>query len=360
MFNLKKRLYKYSRIITAVVLATFALPVVALQLKDSAPQTYTVERGDTLWDIANIFLNEPWLWPELWRTNTQIDNPHLIYPGDVIVVGMIDGKPVLSISRDKPLLSLSPRAKERVKPASIDTLDWSEIAPFLNQHAVIDEASFEALPQILGNKEAHVRFAANDMVVSESKYNTAGQLHIVRKQSIIKDLDGRTLGVQISHVADASVFKESISEDSMLLSLTASTQEANVGDKLFDGDFSHEKSLVLKPAKEQKGYIIGDLHDHDLLGKYDAVILDLGDKNVKPGTVMGIYAQGPSIINDDIPKYTRKSDLQSSRNLFANTVEQPALKVGEIIIYKTFNAASYGLITRANTGIQRGFIVAHP
>jgi len=146
----------------------------------------------------------------------------------------------------------------------------------------------------------------------------------------------------------------------MLLSLTASKQETNLGDKIFNGDFSHEKSLVLKPAKAQRGFVVGDLHDHDLLGKYDVVILDLGNTEVEPGTVMGVYAKGPSIINDELPKYTNKSDMQKSRDWFAITVEQPALKVGEIIIYKTFNAASYGLITRANTGIQRGFIVAHP
>lgn len=344
----------------AAVLAILALPVVALQLKDNAPQTYVVERGDTLWDIANIFLSEPWLWPELWRTNTQIDNPHLIYPGDVIVVGMLNGKPVLSVDRNKPRLSLSPQTEKRVKVSPISTLDWSEIAPFINQYTIIDDDSYEVLPKVLGNREASVRFAADNLVVSESQYNTPDQLHIVRKQSIIKNLDGRELGVQISHVADASVFKESISDDSMLLSLTKSTQEAKLGDKLYDGDFSHEESLVLKPANGQRGFIVGDVHDYDLLGKYDVVILDLGNADVEPGTVMGIYDKGPSIINDDLPKYVSKSDMKKGTGLFANTVEQPAIKVGEIIIYKTFNAASYGLITRASTGIQRGFIVAHP
>ncbi len=354
------RLKKYGQLIIAATLAFLTLPVLALQLKDSAPQTYTVKRGDTLWDIATIFLNKPWLWPELWRTNTQIDNPHLIYPGDVIIVGMIDGEPVFSIQRDKPFLSLSPQAEKRVKPSPIDTLDWSAIAPYINQHTIIDLDSFDMMPRVLGNKDANVRFAADDLVVSEPNFNTTEQLHVVRKQSIIKNLDGRVLGVQVSHVADAQVFTESIDDDSMLLSLTQSTQETNLGDKLFEGNFSHEKSLVLKPATVQRGFVIGDVHDHDLLGKYDVIILDLGDSEVEHGTVMGIYAKGPSIINDDTPKYVTNSQIQSGREWLINAVEQPALKVGEVIIYKTFSAASYGLITRANTGIKRGFIVANP
>ena len=76
--NLKKRLIYGRRVAILLLGALLSLPTFALQLKESAPETYTVKRGDTLWAIANIFLNEPWLWPELWRTNTQIDNPNLI------------------------------------------------------------------------------------------------------------------------------------------------------------------------------------------------------------------------------------------------------------------------------------------
>lgn len=106
--------------------------------------------------------------------------------------------------------------------------------------------------------------------------------------------------------------------------------------------------------------MVGDLHDYELLGKYDVVIVDLGSTDITPGTVMGLYVQGPAIIDDDAPRYVNEPGVRAGGQWFNDALAQPALKVGEVVIFKSFNAVSYGLITRANQGIKRGFIVAKP
>ncbi|WP_338520189.1 LysM peptidoglycan-binding domain-containing protein [Alteromonas gracilis] len=360
MVNLKKRLNKTCRMIVLAVCALLVIPAMALQLKDNAPQTYTVKKGDTLWGIASVFLNEPWLWPELWRTNTQINNPHLIYPGDVITVGFVNGEPVLSVTRDKPSLVLSPNTDRRVKSSPIDVLDWSAIAPFIKQHTFLDETSYDLLPKILGNQDGNVRFASDDYVLGEKQISTDSQYRVVRKQDTITNLQGEILGVQVTHVSTASSIPEGQTDNAMLLFIDDANQEARRGDKLLEGGFDYPDNLTLKPSTSQRGHVVGDLHDHNLLGKYDVVIVDLGAMDVEPGTVMGLYVQGPDIIDETTPRYVNEPGVSGGGAWFNDTVMQPAMKVGEVIIFKTFDAASYGLITRASKGVKHGFIVANP
>jgi len=214
---LKKRLIYARRAALFILGVLLSLPTFALQLKESAPETYTVKRGDTLWAIANVFLNEPWLWPELWRTNTQIDNPHLIYPGDVIVVGYVDGQPVLSVKRDKPSYKLSPATDKRVKPKPVDVLSWTTISPFIRQHMLLDEESYASLPKLLGNQDGNVRFASDDFVLSQQQFSTDDQYRVVRKHATIRNLDGEILGIQVTHVSTASLVEKDEGSNTMLL-----------------------------------------------------------------------------------------------------------------------------------------------
>lgn len=55
-------------------------------LTKNAPHFYTVQKGDTLWDLSGTYLNNPWFWPEIWSINPEIQNPHLIYPGENITI----------------------------------------------------------------------------------------------------------------------------------------------------------------------------------------------------------------------------------------------------------------------------------
>ena len=61
-------------------------------IKADAPNRYVVKKGDTLWDISGRYLDSPWRWKEIWATNTQIKNPNLIYPNDILILCVIQGK----------------------------------------------------------------------------------------------------------------------------------------------------------------------------------------------------------------------------------------------------------------------------
>ena len=92
-------------------------------LAEGHPNEYVVQVGDTLWDIAATFLRDPWFWPEIWYVNPDIENPHLIYPGDVLGLVYIDGQARITNVRASTY-RMSPQA--RVTPLSAAVSRWAD------------------------------------------------------------------------------------------------------------------------------------------------------------------------------------------------------------------------------------------
>ncbi len=355
------------KILTRVLCILVFLPLITLadviNVKDTAPQVYVVKKGDTLWDISSMYLDKPWLWPELWRNNVHITNPHLIYPGDELRLRYnSQGEPVLEVVREEPKteIILSPQGKmERKQPQPIPALPWSVIQPYIDNGSIINEEAFESLPHLLGNQDGAVRFASGDVVLSRSVDDEQQSYMVVRKQDEIVDQYDNVLGIQIRHIADATPMPTDL-KDQILVQVNDANLEAKRGDKLMPMPDTTPQGLQLQGATRQRGQIVGSMEQHQLLGKYDVVILDLGERDVKPGMVFGIYLQGPTIQDSDDPKYDHESSLL--RNTFegADEVQQPAMKMGEAVVFRVFEKASYALITRSTKVIKQGAIVAKP
>jgi LysM domain len=132
-------------VLTAMLLtlATFAY---AAELRGDHPSTYTVVKGDTLWDISARFLTQPWLWPEIWQANPQVKNPHLIYPGDVLSLVYINGQPRISVE--------APAGPQIRYGDPIDTIPLSEIVDWLKQSTIVQDPT--TFPYIVGVEEDHL------------------------------------------------------------------------------------------------------------------------------------------------------------------------------------------------------------
>ena len=144
------------RLLLILGLATSFVTVAdVLTLNPDAPKSYIVKKGDTLWDISGLFLKQPWLWPKLWRINPEINNPHLIYPGDELrLVFDMQGQPMLV--KGKPELKWSPKVRTQLKDQNpINTLPLHVIAPFMRYDSIKTEQELAALPYVLGSDEGY-------------------------------------------------------------------------------------------------------------------------------------------------------------------------------------------------------------
>jgi hypothetical protein len=135
-----KRLSQGLRTVFAVALLTVATYAAAVEMRGDHPDTYVVQRGDTLWDIAGRFLKRPWLWPEIWQANPQIKNPHWIYPGDQLTLVYVEGRPTLvSSSARSENGRMSPHARAESLDSAVAAVPLSEVQPFLTPSRMLTE-----------------------------------------------------------------------------------------------------------------------------------------------------------------------------------------------------------------------------
>nr|WP_136250674.1 LysM domain-containing protein [Ningiella ruwaisensis] len=334
-----------------------------INIRQDAPQTYVVKKGDTLWDISSLFLNQPWRWPELWRNNTQIENPHLIYPGDMLRLRWENGVPILEVVRDKPLLTLVPGESRRQKPNPIKTLPWDAIEMYINNDSIMSSEEFHALPAVLGDREGSARFIDEEFIMTKAMANAspseAEGFEIVRKEREVYDSNGALLGIQVIQLSDAD-FSIELNNDRYVVQVENSLMEVKKGDKLRPAMRFDNKDLMLHPATRQKGELVSNINGNSIIAKHDVVIVNLGERKVKAGMVFGIYKQGRPVHYKEEPVAGLTEVDFSEWFSLGETYQQPAYKVGELVIIREFEHASYAWVTKASTHLTGGEIIASP
>jgi hypothetical protein len=319
------------------------IPDNAIILRDDHPGRYTVQPGDTLWDISARFLNDPWLWPEVWHVNPEIQNPHLIYPGDSVELTIgADGRPQLKVSRGRQTIKLSPQIRSSSLREAIPPMPLSKISAFLGRSVVLDDAAWEALPYVVAQNEglminAGDRFYAKNL---EGGYTTYG---VFRKDEAYSDpATGEYLGTPGVYLGTAVL--DSTGELATL-NMVESRREALPGDRLYPIQTDLPENFYPRPA-EASGSIIGVLDGVSRIGQYQNVVINRGiDDGVEPGQVMGVMRAGELVAD---PYDTKK------------VLALPNETSGYLMVYSVFDRVSYGLIMRASRTMQIGDLVVPP
>lgn len=359
MCNLGWRQY----IIVSLLLGLVAFHLAAqsnptqVAIRSDAPTVYSVVKGDTLWDISELFLHDPWLWRRLWRDNPDIVNPHLIYPGDTIRIRYIDGQPELQILRAKPSLTLTPKGMRTVKTAKpIRNFDWQKVLKQLNQDRVVT-FSKQQRGRILGNQNGSLLFAKDDTLFSQLPPNwTEGQLHAVRESHILYSVHGEPLGTVVHHIADV-VVDELHDNRYGLVSVSEQNRELVQGDWLLPSQTILPEDLFLHAAQDEAGVVIGGLEPKEAFAEGDIVMVQHAAP-LSVGLIMGLYQAGPDIQHS--MQQTKYVDTDTLSWFARDGLEQPNLKVGEVVIVHTQTNLSYGYVLNAQSAIFIGALSGRP
>jgi hypothetical protein len=328
-------------------LLTGSLVAADVALNPNHPDRYVVVKGDTLWDISAMFLRDPWLWPEVWYVNPQVSNPHLIYPGDVLNLTYVDGKPRISMaSRDG---KLSPRIREESLENAIPTIPLDAINAFLTRALVIDEEALEVAPYVVQGADEHVITGAGDRVyVRGIEGSNVALFDIYEPGGTYVDPDTEeVLGHEAIYVGTGPVQRFG---DPATVQLTETTREVRVGDRLFPADRSSPNAFFQPhpTAPGTEGHIISVLGGVSQIGQFNVVALDLGERDgMEVGHVMRIFQQGKTI-----------KDPVSNR--YGNEVRLPDEEAGMVMVFRTTEKVSFGLVMQATRAIHINDFVRTP
>lgn len=310
-------------------------------LNPDHPDRYVVVKGDTLWDISAKFLQYPWHWPEIWQVNPQVENPHLIYPGDELTLVYRDGRPVLELSRGQQTYKLSPEMREIRMDEAIHTIPLSIIRPFLTKPRVVGAEVLDAAPYVVATSDERLLSGAGDVVYAKGIIDPEqNEFNVFRGGKIYFDPNtGEELGVEAIYTGDAEVKEPG---EVSTLGLTYTNREVMVGDRLLpveDEDF--ELNFIPRaPSQPMDGMIISVFDGVSQVGQYQIIVLNLGTLDgLESGHVLSVYKAGKTI--RDAVSEDRKA-----------MVTLPDEHAGEALVFKLYEKVSYAIVMKATTSMH--------
>ena len=322
-----------------------------LALNPDHPQSYVVVKGDTLWDISSKFLRDPWRWPEIWHINPEIQNPHLIFPGDVITLVYRDGKPVLEVTRGRPTVKLSPTAHTSRLESAITTIPASAVAQFLKRPRILTEAQIKNAGYISHAEDDHlVSGAGGKIYVANLQPDQGKDYSIYRIGNIYRNPNDKSdiLGYEAIHVADAELIVEG---EPATLRINKSYRETLLGDKVMatDEEPLDHSFTPHAPGNLTNGEVISILDGMTRAGLFQTVVINLGKMDgIELGHVLAVYKKGGIV-----------TDRHSAKRM-KGKIEIPDERSGLLMVVNTFDRVSYALIMSAVKDIRIGDPITKP
>jgi hypothetical protein len=332
------------------------------ELAPNAPDSHTVQRGDTLWGISSLFLKSPWRWPELWGMNLdQIRNPHLIYPGQMLVLEKADGRARLRMGQansgvPENTVKLSPRVRsELLDNGAIASIPLNLIGPFLTEAVVFETNELAAAPRIVATQEGRVMASRGETAYVRGDLGGARDFRLFRELKPLLDpatkevlgYEGRYVGTA-ERVRDGSETRgtdarnDGVAVVPATFTVTNAKIEAIVGDRLSPMPQQDLVAYVPRaPDAPVDGRIVAIYGDGLRAGQNQVVSLNRGKRDgMERGHVLALWRAGSNAVDT--------TDAQRT------PMRLPDERHGLLFVFRVFDRVSYALIFSVRDPVRAG------
>ena len=334
------------------------------ELAENAPDTYPVKRGDTLWHISGMFLKSPWRWPELWGMNLdQIHNPHLIYPGQLLVLEKIDGMARLklgtAVGGGGDTVKLSPSIRsESSESSAIASIPMNQIAPFLTDAMIFDANEMARAPRLVAGEEGHLMLGRGNTIYVTGELGNTRNWQIFREPKALVDPDTKeVLGYEARYVGSAERKQDGESRPGAqtgglsvpsTFTVTSNREDALIGDRLAPATVRDFAPFVPHPpATAVNGKIVSLYGDALSAGSNQIVSLNRGARDgLERGTVLALWHEGA---------VTRDKSVQRG-----SMIKLPDERIGIVFVFRVFDRMAYGLVLETTQPSLPGDRVTQP
>jgi hypothetical protein len=367
------------KLLSVVAAAMLTLPSFAVELKPDHPDTYTVKRGDTLWDISAKFLRSPWNWPEIWHANPQVENPHLIYPGDVLSLIYIDGKPYL-------VSDGGPKVRREGAEESVKAIPLSAIRQFLERPRMLTEEEWKAAPYVVGLEENRLLGMNTQLAYVRQMNAPVGTKFAVARPTVVyrdvpkdfpwqkenrerrvdgwKNEESKTvggamrwlwsdwlyeknttvLGYELLEIGTAELVSSGDPATSYVSYVDEEIRKGDILLPVLDKHFDFEYVPHAPKAVPENMRILAYTDAMFFAGTNQVVVLSKGSADgVENGHTFAVYNPGETI-RDEV-KYGREgNDVRTVFSPSKAKVTLPEEFAGHVMIFRTFDQISYGLM----------------
>jgi len=320
--------------------------VAAPELNPDHPDTYVVQKGDTLWGIASRFLRDPWKWPEIWQANPQVENPHRIYPGDQLSLVYLDGRPRLVVSKQGPV-KLSPTVRSEPLDQAIPAIPLDKINAFLrNSRFVMPEELVDA-PYVIAGEQRHIVVGAGSQLYARGDFSGGDSRYgLFREGELYKSKQtGEVLGLHMMSVGQ--VKQVGLEGNVATMEVLSTNEEVRVGDLLLP-PLEQALSSTFQPgapAREVAGTLMDVEKGVTSIGPMDVVMIDLGEREgVAPGNVMAVYKLGETV-----------PDPQTGE-----MIKLPDERAGLVMFFRVYEKMSFALVLSAQQALAVDDLVRMP